>query len=623
MVVAPEPSPRGTVGVAVDRAMRLVITTNEVLVVMAIAFDLFLTFGNTLERYFLSIQIYWLQDFTTVALNLVAFLGGAAAFGRERGLSFTYVVDRLPTRWRPIPKATATWTCVFVASVVLSTMPTFLHNSQEQQLSALPGGGGVVAVWMALGYGLIVFYCLIHLSKLPARAVGGGAAIAALILGLLVGFRLVQSDIAIDPAIPAAVIMALAFIAGVPIAFVLTVTALTLIYLLGNVPILTLPAAFQLGISSFVLVAVPFFMVAGVLMTVTGMAKRLVDLVAAWVSQWRGGLLIGAVASMYVFSGMSGSKLADIAAVGAVMREPLRDRGFPESESVAVLSAAGAMGETIPPSITMLILASITTVSIGSLFLAGLVPALVMALVIVAAILLRGGGGRLPLGTQFNLGVALRAAPAALPALLMPVIIVGGIVGGVGTATEVSSFAVVYGLAIAALLYRSLDLARLWVVLREAAVMAGTVLLILATASLLSEAVTFDGLPALIVAAISAVGGRIGFLILSALALVVMGSFLEGIVAIILFAPILLPAATQLGIDPLHFSIVLIMAMGIGQFAPPIGIGLYFTCAVLHVAPARAFRPALFYTMALLVGLAFLIALPVLATGVPAALGHH
>jgi C4-dicarboxylate transporter, DctM subunit len=343
--------------------------------------------------------------------------------------------------------------------------------------------------------------------------------------------------------------------------------------------------------------------------------------VQEWVGHWRGGLLLASIASMYLFSGMSGSKAADVATVGSVMKGPLHNRGYPETESVAVLAAAAAMGEVIPPSIALLILGSITTLSIGTLFVAGIVPAAVLALALAAGVLVRAHRYALPKGPPFRMRRALGRIPPAVPALIVPVIVLGGIVFGVASPTEASSFAVVYGLLAATLVYRSVSGHTLWTALKDASAVAGMVLLMMSTANLLSQAILMDQLAAKLSASLEAITNPDLFLFLSLAVVIVLGFVLEGFPAILIAAPILLPIATRHGVDPLHYGVLLTMAVGIGVFMPPFGIGYYIACAIGGASPHQAIRPSLFYTLFLVIGLVLAILVPGTILGLPRLLG--
>jgi C4-dicarboxylate transporter DctM subunit len=443
-------------------------------------------------------------------------------------------------------------------------------------------------------------------------------------IALLIACLRTWSDdgtLTIDPLAALLVVLAIAFLTAVPIALVLALGGVAFFLVTDSAPLVAAPAALQAGVASFLLVAVPFFLLTGVLMEVTGMARRLIDAVQEWVGHWRGGLLLASVVSMYVFSGMSGSKAADVATVGSVMKAPLRLRGYPATESVAVLAAAAAMGEVIPPSIALLILGSITSLSIGTLFIAGIVPAGVLAITLMAGILLRAYHYGLPKGPPFRLGRALRMLPPALPALLVPVIVLGGIVLGIASPTESSSFAVIYGLMAAVFIYRSVTLRSLWTAAREASVVAGMVLLMMATANLLSQAILMDQLGAKLGVVLAAITSPTLFLFISLAIVIVLGFVLEGFPAILIAAPLLLPIATRHGVDPLHYGILLTMAVGIGVFMPPFGIGYYIACAVGDAPPHQAIKASLFYNVFLVIGLVAAILYPSLILGLPRWLG--
>ena len=420
-----------------------------------------------------------------------------------------------------------------------------------------------------------------------------------------------------DPLVPIAPILVIAFVAGAPIAIVLSLGGILYFLVTGLAPLVVVPAAFQAGIGSFVLLSIPFFMIAGALMDVTGMAARLIDMVEEWIGHWRGGLLLAEVVAMYIVSGMSGSKGADMATVGGIMKGPLRDRGYPPPESVAVLAAASAMGEVVPPSVALLILGSITTLSVGALFVAGIVPAALLAASLAAGIVLRSRAYDFPRGPAFDLRRALRSIPLALPALMVPLIVIGGIVGGVASPTEASSFAVVYGVVAAALVYGSIRLGTSWAGLRDATLLGGMVLFMVGAANLLSQAIVIDGLGRALAASFAALQDPAAFLLLSMAALVVIGFVLEGFPAILIAAPILLPVAERMAIDPLQYGILLVMAIGIGVFMPPVGIGFYVACAIGEAPAAATMRPSLIYTAFLLLGLIIAIVFPAVTLGLP------
>ena len=391
----------------------------------------------------------------------------------------------------------------------------------------------------------------------------------------------------------------------------------------GDAPIVTFPSSMQYGIHSYILLAIPFFMLAGTLMEVTGMAKRMVDMVQQWVGHWTGGLLIAQIVGMYIFSGVSGSKAADVATVGSVMKAPLRQYGYPPTESVAVLAAAAAMGETIPPSLALLVLGSITTLSVGSLFVAGIIPATVLAIVLIAAVVIRSRLNGFHKGPPFSLSRALGSVLPAIPALLVPVIVIGGIVGGFASPTESASLAVVYAFAVALFVYHAIGWRTCWTALRDATLIAGMILFMIAASNLLSQAIVTDGLGRTLAMEFGALKSPIVFLFVSMLVMVVIGIVLEGLPAILIAAPILLPVAIRFGIEPLQYGIVLCVAMGIGVFMPPVGIGYYVACAIGNAPVNATMRPSLTYMMFIVMGLMVVILFPQLTVWLPHRLGMN
>ena len=607
------------------RVLRGIALANETLVVAAIVIDLFVTFANSIARYGFNSGIHWAEDASMVTISIITFLGSAAYFRRADGMSYSALLDLTTGLKHDALKSSGLWIVLGVCGLSLYAFPPFFAGQMTQTMAVLDISRGAVSVWIGIGMLLTIVYALEKLSRLRLAGVAMGLAGVAAVTALLLIFRYFFDSGAIDtdPLIPIAVVMFAAFLTGAPIAIILALGGAFYFIVTGDAPLVAIPAAYQSGIGSFVLLAVPFFMLAGALMEVSGLAARMIDMVQHWVGHWAGGLLQAQVVAMYIFSGISGSKAADIATVGSVMKGPLRQRGYPPTESVAVLAAAAAMGEVIPPSLALLILGSITNLSVGSLFLAGLVPAAFLALAMAVAIVIRSRGGRLPRGPRFNLKRALVSIPPSFPALLMPVIVVGCIVGGVASPTESSSFATIYGFVVAALVYRSMRLGILWTALRDAALTGGMVLFMVAASNVLSQAIVIDGLGRTLARSFGSLQSPMAFLFLSMAAMVVIGFVLEGFPAILISAPILLPVAEKMGIDPLQYGIILTMAVGIGVFMPPVGIGYYVACAIGDAPPNATMRPSLVYNISLVLGLVVVILFPAITLTVPHFFDFH
>jgi tripartite ATP-independent transporter DctM subunit len=368
--------------------------------------------------------------------------------------------------------------------------------------------------------------------------------------------------------------------------------------------------------SSLILLAVPLFIMLGALIEMTEMAKAMVAFLAALVGHVRGGLQYVLLGAMLLVSGISGSKTADMAAVAPVLFPEMRKRGLADGEMVSLLASAGAMAETIPPSLVLIAIGSVTGVSIAALFTGGLLPGVVLAIGLAILARQRTPAEDLRGVTRAPARIVLRTFVIALPALVLPALIRFAVIRGIATATEVSTIGIIYAALIGLLIYRQFDVKRLYPMLLETAALSGAILLIIGTATAMAWALTQSGFSRQLASAMATVpGGPFGFLLISIAAFIVLGSVLEGIPAIVLFGPLLFPIARQLGINEVHYAMVVILAMGIGLFAPPLGVGYYSACAIGRVNPDAGMRRIWPYLAALLIGLLAVAALPWISTG--------
>src|SRR5271163_5006941 len=383
-----------------------------------------------------------------------------------------------------------------------------------------------------------------------------GHAIAGIaVTGLIVGLYLAWGSLSPDSAPASDTLMLVGFfltlLGGLPIGFALALAALIFIWVEGTLPGVIFAQQMARGIDNFVLLAIPFFILVGYLMEANGMSVRLIALLERLVGRMRGGLNVVMVTAMVLFSGISGSKMADVAAVGAVLIPAARRSRQNPGEAVALLAASAVMAETIPPCINLIILGFVANLSIGGLFMAGLLPAGLMALALIAVAILFGGDARFPEAVEEAKTPLAKLWGGAAVTLGLLAIIFGGFRSGIATATEISSFAAFYALVVGGLAFRELGpraAARSFV---QAATRAGLVLFIVAAAQSLSFVLTLQQIPqalAQAMIALSHAGGAWLFLPLSILILIVMGSVLEGAAALIIFAPLLLPVAMDIGI---------------------------------------------------------------------------
>lgn len=590
----------------------------EVVVVLALVVELVAMFGNVIARSLFDTSLLWSLEIGELSLVMMTFLGGAIAYPRNEHMALHAVVQRLPRRWHGSVESLGHWQVFVMAAIGCWLAWQMMLSRWDEHTVYL----GLSAIWFALpmmlGMALLAYFAIKRLLMRPWRqAVGTGIAVAVLVAVTFAVAATIGAEGRSYALAVAFAVFALQLVLGVPIGFALLMLTLLFLYTSKTVPLSVVPINLQNGISSFVMLSIPFFILAGYVMTEGGLSRRLTHFVITIVGRFRGGMLQVIVLCMYIMSGISGSKVADVAAVGTTMKGVMKKEGYDPGETAAVLASGAIMGETVPPSIAMLVLASVTSLSIGTLFAAGLLPAAVMGLCLMVLIYVRSRG-RAIAPTAYSSRDIGRAAVAAIPALIAPVILIGGIVSGIATPTEVSSTAVIYALVLAIVLYRSLTGGQLWRVMADTAAQAGMVLFITSTASTLSWSLTLAKIPQQIAALFTVLHGSAAlFMVATVVTLILMGALLEGLPALLIFGPLLLPMAASFGIDSVQYGIVLIIAMGLGAFSPPIGVGMFVTCSIADTTMENATRHMLPYLAVLVIGLLLIAFVPWFSLVVP------
>jgi tripartite ATP-independent transporter DctM subunit len=420
----------------------------------------------------------------------------------------------------------------------------------------------------------------------------------------------------------AVTVMILSFFAmillTVPVAFAIALSATIGLMLSGVAPLLVVPQRMFAGADSFVLLAIPLFILAGALMETGGISRRLIDLARALIGHLRGGIGMAVVVAEMFFSGISGSTVADVSAIGSLMVPSLVRLGFKPDRAVAIVSAASAMGILIPPCLIMVVIAQIAGLSVGALFVAGFIPAVVLALAIMMLIYVqarREGIGAEPRASWADTRVAFYRA--ILP-MLMPIIIFGSIFGGIADPTESAVLAVIYAFVLGLFVYKEIRWRDLPRIIVNSAVTSGIVIFMVGAASSFSWILAYEQVPrdlARFMLDLSA--SPWVFFVVSMLVFIVLGAILEGLPAIIICLPIFLPIAMQLKIDPLHYATMVVAATGIGLFLPPFGIGLYIASSFANLRAEQTYGAMLPYIAVLCVGLLILIAFPWLTLVIP------
>lgn len=585
--------------------LRLIDLAAESLIVAALLGELVLVLANVLARVYFHRSFLWTDEIARLALSILAFIGGAVAYRRRDHAFVRVILSRLPVRGERGCLALADVVVLFVAGITGFVSIEFLTSSWGELTPIFQMPAALIALPLPIGMALLMLYAAVNLRRdHGAMALGVGAVFAATItvaaLTRDIWLPLLGDDAAIIAALS---LFFFAILAGVPVGFVLLLSTATYLWGTGTAPLVVLPQTMVNGTGNFILLAVPFFILAGLVMERGGISIRLVRFIYALVGHMRGGLLQVTVASMYVVSGLSGSKPADVAAVGTVMRDELGER-HGAAEGAAVLAASAVMGETVPPSIAMLIVGSITNVSVGAMFIGGLIPAAVMALCLMALIYLRARASGAPRTPRAGAGVIARAGLGAILPLLMPGTLLAGILLGVATPTEIAAIAVVYGIVLSSVVYREMDLRGFIRIALDTAALTGVLLFIFAAASSFSWTLTVAYLPQRLVVLLQSVGdSQTIFMVCSIVLLILVGVLLEGLPSLNVLAPLLIPIAGKLGLSELHYALVLIISMGIGGFMPFAGVGFYVCCAVMRCNIETASRAMLPYLIVLLAGL--------------------
>ncbi len=591
----------------------------EYVCAVVLAADVVVVFISVIMRYFLHSPVDWAEEVAGALMVFLVFLGGATVLMRRQHVGIDVFRRMLPPSWRETAVHIGGWIVAGTSAALLYSSFLLLQDSVNVTTPiGLPQWVNVLPV--CLGSALMTIVGLIQACQGEAKhkwlslalCVVFGVAVAVWNLWSPEGWH-------IRPWLLLVIGFFGSLIAGVPIAYVLAVSSLFYFLLEPSLPMIIYSQQVMSGTSHFVLLAIPFFVLAGLLMEANGMSARLIELLVRIFGRMRGSMNVIAILATAFFSGVSGSKLADIAAVGGIIVPAVRRTRQDPNETAAVLASSAVMAETIPPCVNLIIMGFVANISIGGLFLAGLMPAAVLAIGLCAMAI--WFGGRVDPNLAFpKRKPLLRLLGGALVALVMVAMIGKGVTSGIATSTEVSAFAVVYALVAGSLAFRELTPRAVVSLFVRSASMAGGILFIIAAASSVAFVLTVEQIPNLLSGALTSLAhdyGKVMFIVASVVLMVIFGAILEGAPALIIFGPLLTPIAQQVGVHPLHFGIVLVIAMGLGLFSPPFGLGLFATCSMTGTKVEDVIRPLLKYLALLALMLLGLIFVPDISLWIP------
>jgi len=615
VVEAAAPPRRRSLLVQIEHVLGRIVEIPAATLVVA---EVVVLFAGVVARYVLHAPLIWSDELASMLFLWLAMLGAVVAFRRSEHMRMTALVASAGPRLRAYLDLVAI--CAALAFLLLIVQPAYEYASDEGVITtpALQISNAWRAAALPVGTCLMAAFALFRLIRFGDRKLVLLAVISvAAVIGL---FWLAQPVFRplgnLNLVIFFVGVAGFCVFSGVPIAFGFGLAIFGYLALTTRTPLSVLIGRMDEGMSHLILLAVPLFVFLGLLIEMTGMARAMVAFLASLLGHVRGGLHYVLVGAMYLVSGISGSKAADMAAVAPVLFPEMKARGAKSGDLVALLAATGAQTETIPPSLVLITIGSVTGVSISALFTGGLLPGLVLAVTLSALVWWRYRSEDLSHVKRASASEVGRTFVVAVPALALPFVIRYAVVEGIATATEVSTIGIVYGFIVGLLFYRRFEWRRLMPMLIDTASLSGAILLIIGSATGMAWGLTQSGFSRALANAMTGLpGGSATFIAVSILTFVVLGSVLEGIPAVVLFGPLLFPIARAVGVHEVHYAMVIILAMGLGLFAPPFGVGYYAACAIGRVDPAEGIRPIWGYMLALLVGLVIVAIFPWISIG--------
>ena len=590
----------------------------EIPAALLVAAEIVILFTGVVARYGLHRPLIWSDELASILFLWLAMLGAAVAFRRSEHMRMTAVVASTSARTQAYLAVVSI--CAALAFLLMIARPTFEYAYEESFITtpALQISNSWRAAALPVGTCLMALFALLRLVRVSDFRLVAAAVIS--VAALIALFWIAQAWLRplgnINLVIFFVGVAGFCVFTGVPIAFGFGLAIFGYLALTTRTPLMVLVGRMDEGMSHLILLSVPLFVFLGLLIEMTGMARAMVAFLASLLGHVKGGLHYVLVGAMYLVSGISGSKAADMAAVAPVLFPEMKVRGAKPGDLVALLAATGAQTETIPPSLVLITIGSVTGVSIAALFTGGLLPGLVLAITLCMLVWWRYRHEDMSHVRRAGAGEIVKTFVVALPALALPFVIRYAVVEGIATATEVSTIGIVYGFLTGFIIYRRFDWRRLMPMLIETAALSGAILLIIGTATGMAWGLTQSGFSRALASAMTGLPGGAGsFIAVSIAAFMILGSVLEGIPAIVLFGPLLFPIARAVGVHEVHYAMIIILAMGIGLFAPPFGVGYYAACAIGRVDPAEGIRPIWGYMLALLVGLIIVAIFPWISIG--------
>ena len=569
-------------------------------------------------RYLLGSPITASDEIASFIFLWLVMLGSVIAIDRNEHLRLALLLNKVGPRTRSLLEAVG---MVIMATFLGALLPSAIEHTIEEQFVTSPALE-IPNAWRVAGIPLGMVLMLVALAAKLWRETSRrdllisiaivAAAVAALWLMTPIFAQLGTGNILVL----LVGVIAVCLTIGVPIGFCFGAGALAFLLFSTQLPIVVIVGRMDEGMSSLILLSVPVFVLLGCILDATGMGKAIVDFLASLVGHVRAGMSYVMLGSLYIVSGISGSKVSDMATVAPALFPEMKRRGNKPEEMVALLGTGAIMADTVPPSIVLIVIGSVAGLSIAALFASGFIVAFFLLVILAVAARWKSSEESLAGVRRAPMSVIGKTLVFAAPALVLPFLVRGAVTEGVATATEVSAIAVLYALIAGMTLYGRIQPRDMYRILVETAAMTGAILLILGTASGAAWALTQSGFAQYLAGVMKGLpGGWVVYMAVTIATFLTLGCLLEGLPAIVLLAPLMFPIAKDLGIDGVHYAMVVVVSMNIGLFAPPVGIGYYIACSIGKVSPDAAMGTIWFYLGALILGLAAIALIPAISIG--------
>lgn len=594
----------------------------EILLVSALCLNVVIVFVQVIFRYVLNDSLSWSEELSRILLVWITLLGAALAVRNGEEISIDVFIKLIPNKIQTHVNTLATLISTIILIILIKASVGLFFATQTIKTVALDIPTAYIYFAFTVGGVLMVIYSLCRIIRdcksAPATIITVILTTATFLCGYLLFYDAVRHFIASHMVISMLIGIISVLVMGLPIGIIMLMITVVFIWVSKDIPMPIVPQRLVQGIDNFSLLAIPFFMVAGELMNAGGITGRCVNFASSIVGHLRGGLAYVAVVVNMIMAGMSGSAVADVSGTGSVLIPAMEKKGYDKSFACGLIASAGTIGSLVPPSIAFVIYGVLGGVSIAKLYLAGIVPGVLVGLFLMAASYLVSRKRNYPREEKPTMRGVYKSFREAIPALMLPVILMGGILSGVFTATEASAVTVVYAFVIGLLYYKTLKFASGVALLKSISVKIASVMFIIGAASGISWLIAREQITISLLNYIGLLTNNPWVLLLLInIGLIILGCMMETISVAIILIPLVIPLITRFGIDPVHYGVIQTLNLQIGLITPPVGISMFLVCKIGNISIKEFLVEAYPFLIALFLALFLITYVPAFTLFVP------